>query len=149
MVEHRAVLENIRIVEKSDPGLEPLESDPAQLQQVFLNLLNNAIHALKGREDAEIRITTEKESSQFAISIADNGCGIPPENLEKIFMPFFTTKPVGQGTGLGLSTCYGIVQRLGGKMSVSSELNVGSVFTVHLPMQGPPDRARREAKGER
>jgi two-component system NtrC family sensor kinase len=120
--------------------MEPIESDPAQLQQVFLNLLNNAIHALRNRDNAEIRITAEKEEDQLAISIGDNGCGIPPENLEKIFMPFFTTKPVGQGTGLGLSTCYGIVQRLGGKMSVSSELNVGSVFTVYLPLKVEAER---------
>ena len=140
MVEHRALLDNIRIVEKSEQGLEPIESDPAQLQQVFLNLLNNAIHALRNRDNAEIRITAEKEEDQLAISIGDNGCGIPPENLEKIFMPFFTTKPVGQGTGLGLSTCYGIVQRLGGKMSVSSELNVGSVFTVYLPLKVEAER---------
>ena len=145
MVEHGALLENIRIVEKSTYGLEPVESDPSQLQQVFLNLLNNAIDALKGRENAEIRITVGKEDGYATVAVADNGCGIPPENLEKIFMPFFTTKPVGRGTGLGLSTCYGIVEKLGGKINVSSERNVGSVFTVYLPLGGPPEEARRRA----
>lgn len=145
MVEHGALLENIRIVEKSQSDLEPIESDPAQLQQVFLNLLNNAIHALKGRENAEIRITVGKEDGYATVAVADNGCGIPPENLEKIFLPFFTTKPVGQGTGLGLSTCYGIVEKLGGRIAVSSELHVGSVFTVYLPLAGPPEEARRQA----
>lgn len=145
MVEHGALLENIRIVEKSQSGIEPIESDPGQLQQVFLNLLNNAIYALKGRENAEIRITIGKEDGYATVAVADNGCGISPENLEKIFLPFFTTKPVGQGTGLGLSTCYGIVEKLGGRITVSSELNVGSVFTVYLPLAGPPEEARRRA----
>ena len=77
------------------------------------------------------------ENSDVLVSVADNGCGIPPEHLEKIFLPFFTTKPVGQGTGLGLSTSYGIVERLGGQMSVASELSAGTVFTVRLPVANP------------
>ncbi|MEW6441976.1 MAG: ATP-binding protein [bacterium] len=142
MVEHRALLENVRIVEKNDQGLPALNTDPGQLQQVFLNLLNNALYAVRGRPDAQIRVTAAGgQDGQVTVSIADNGCGIPQENLEKIFMPFFTTKPVGQGTGLGLSTCYGIVERLGGRITVSSELNAGSVFTVHLPVGGPAARA--------
>ncbi len=134
MVERKAYVENIRIVQEFDAGLPPLETDPAQLQQVFLNLLNNAIDALKEKDDGEIRIGATKEGGALAVSVADNGCGIPEKNLEKIFLPFFTTKPVGRGTGLGLSTCYGIVERLGGQITVSSELNVGSVFTVRLPL---------------
>jgi two-component system NtrC family sensor kinase len=113
--------------------------DPSQLQQILLNLLNNALYALQGKENGEIRITSTREASTVTVSVADNGCGIDPEIIDKIFLPFFTTKPVGQGTGLGLSTIYGIVERWGGQVRVSSEPDVGSVFTVRLPV---PTRTR-------
>ncbi len=142
MVDRRARVENIQIVEELGPDLPRIESDPAQLQQVFLNLLNNAIDALKGRDNGQIKVGAVVSNGHLSVSFADNGCGIPPENLEKIFLPFFTTKPVGQGTGLGLSTCYGIVERLGGQISVSSEVNVGTVFTVRLPLSAVPERAQ-------
>ncbi len=134
MVEQKARLENVRILCEVDPGLPHLSSDPTQLQQVMLNLLNNALYALRKRENAEIRIAASREDGSLNISVADNGCGIDPEIMDKIFLPFFTTKPVGQGTGLGLSTIYGIVERLGGRILVNSEENVGTVFTVRLPL---------------
>jgi len=134
MIEHRALIDNIRIEADLEGGIPIVRSDPSQLQQVFLNLLNNAEYAVQGREGAEIRITAAAEGEEVAVSIADNGCGIEPENLKRVFLPFFTTKPVGQGTGLGLSTCYGIVERLGGRISVESEVNTGTVFTVRLPI---------------
>ncbi len=138
MVDHRAELENIRIVQEFDTELPAFRSDPAELQQIFLNLLNNAIDAVKEKGKGEIRVAAIGEDSDIIITITDDGCGIAPDHIEKIFMPFFTTKPVGQGTGLGLSTCYGIIDRLGGKISVSSELHVGSVFTIRFPVAGPP-----------
>ena len=134
MVEQRALLENVRIIQELDPDLPRIISDVNQLQQVFLNLLNNSIHALKGKDAGEIRIKLSYEAGSINVSIADNGCGISPENMEKIFLPFFTTKPPGQGTGLGLSTVYGIVKNLGGEITVTSELNAGSVFNVRLPL---------------
>jgi two-component system NtrC family sensor kinase len=67
------------------------------------------------------------------ISVTDNGIGISPENLKKIFSPFFTTKPVGKGTGLGLSVCFGIVDSMGGVMEVSSQRGVGTTFTIRFP----------------
>ena len=133
MVEHQAHLEDITIRQEVDPGLPEIESDPAQLQQVFLNLLNNAIYAVTGRDKGEIRITSTVDDEFVLLAVADNGCGIEPEQLKRIFVPFFTTKPVGKGTGLGLSTCYGIIEGLGGNITVTSELNVGTVFTVQLP----------------
>ncbi|MBW2623286.1 MAG: GHKL domain-containing protein, partial [Deltaproteobacteria bacterium] len=139
MLEQRARIENIRIVLELDPDLPPITSDPNQLQQVFLNLLNNAIYALTDKGSSEIRITSFEEGSDIIISITDNGCGIPPEDMEKIFMPFFTTKPVGHGTGLGLSTVYGIVKGLGGDITVVSELDAGSTFTVRLPREWSGD----------
>lgn len=135
MVEQRAYLENIRIIQEFDPDIPPLKSDPNQLQQVFLNLLNNAIHALKGRSPAEIRIKCSQKKENLIIKVIDNGCGISPDNMEKIYLPFFTTKPVGQGTGLGLSTVYGIINGLGGEITVESEINAGTVFTVQLPLE--------------
>ena len=142
MVEQKARLENVRILYEAEPELPELSSDPTQLQQVMLNLLNNALYALRKKEDGEIRITAAREDDSVAIAVADNGCGIDPEIMDKIFLPFFTTKPVGQGTGLGLSTVYGIVERLGGVILVSSEPGVGTVFTVRLPV--PSKRAVSE-----
>ncbi|GAB4346461.1 MAG: PAS domain-containing sensor histidine kinase [Candidatus Abyssubacteria bacterium] len=151
MVERLAQVENVRIVQEFEASLPTIRSDPAQLQQVFLNLLNNAIDALKPKGGGEIRVTAASTDDDLLISVTDDGIGIAPENMEKIFLPFFTTKPVGQGTGLGLSTCYGIVERLGGQITVSSELNVGTVFTVRLPLAGPPeksDKTPKELQGE-
>lgn len=142
MVEHRARLENVRIVQQVAQNLPPIVSDHSQLQQVMLNLLNNALYALKGRPGPEIRITVDRQADDIVIAVADNGVGIPQEHMEKIFLPFFTTRPVGQGTGLGLSTCLGIVERLGGTITVASEVNVGTVFTVRLPVAGPPQEGR-------
>ena len=136
MVEHQAQLKGITIHQEVDPELPEIESDPSQLQQVFLNLLNNAIYAVKDRADGHIRITSELDDKFILLTVADNGCGIDPDQLKKIFVPFFTTKPVGKGTGLGLSTCYGIIEGLGGNITVTSESNVGSVFSVQLPRSG-------------
>ena len=134
MLDQKARVENIQIIQKIDPGLPDISCDPNQLQQVFLNLLNNAVYALQDRSSGEIRIEVYREGSEIVISIADNGCGFTPENMEKAFIPFFTTKPVGQGTGLGLSTVYGIITGLGGNITLASELNTGSVFTIRLPV---------------
>jgi len=134
MVEQRAGVENIRIIQELQDGVPPVMSDPNQLQQVFLNLFNNALYALKGKTGAEIRIRSLREGDDLVITVADNGCGIAPEDMEKIYLPFFTTKPVGQGTGLGLSTVYGIIEGLGGSITVESEVNAGTVFTIRLPI---------------
>jgi two-component system NtrC family sensor kinase len=151
MVERKAAVENIIVVKDMEENLPPIRSDPAQLQQVLLNLLNNAVDAMKGREDGEIRVAAARDDGMLVLAVTDNGCGISEKNLDKIFVPFFTTKPVGRGTGLGLSTVFGIVERLGGRIEVSSEVNAGSVFTVRLPLEGPaesPDGKPRPAAPE-
>jgi two-component system NtrC family sensor kinase len=109
-------------------------SDPAQLQQVFLNIINNAIDAIG--KDGEIMIKTKyiAKNNEIAIEISDNGPGIPKEMLNKIFDPFFTTKEVGKGTGLGLSISYGIIEKLGGRIIVASEVGQGTTFTIYLPV---------------
>lgn len=145
MVERKALVENVKLVQEYASDLPSLRSDPNQLQQVFLNLLNNAMYALRGRTDGEIRISVIREDGFVKTTVTDNGCGIPPENIGRIFIPFFTTKPAGQGTGLGLSTAYGIVKNLGGSMSVTSELNAGAAFVVSLPLELPGEGQRTGA----
>ena len=107
----------------------------SQLNQVFMNLLINASHAIK--ESGVITIRTGVEGDWVWVSISDTGSGIPPEIMNRIFEPFFTTKPVGSGTGLGLSLSYGIVNKHGGRIEVSSTLGAGTTFTVHLPVTPP------------
>ncbi|HYO68421.1 MAG TPA: ATP-binding protein [Archangium sp.] len=118
-------------------AVPPVNGHKARLCQVFLNLLINAAHAISPGQAArnEIRISSRMSSSrQVVVEVSDTGCGIPPENLERIFNPFFTTKPVGVGTGLGLSVCHGIITALGGEMSVRSEVGRGTTFSVTLPV---------------
>ncbi|MEO8118562.1 MAG: ATP-binding protein [Rhodoferax sp.] len=104
----------------------------SQLNQVFMNLIVNAAHAIKDK--GVITIRTGGENDWVWVEIGDNGCGMPPEIMNRIFEPFFTTKPVGKGTGLGLSLSYNIVAKHGGRIEVASELGTGTRFTVHLPV---------------
>lgn len=134
MVDRRARVENVRIIQQIDERLPEIISDAGQLHQVFLNLLNNAVYACRGRAGAEIRIQARQEDDRLLVSVADNGCGIRPEDMEKVFRPFFTTKPVGQGTGLGLSAAFGIIKGLGGEITLTSKLNAGTEFHIRLPM---------------
>jgi two-component system NtrC family sensor kinase len=100
---------------------------------VLLNLVNNAVDAI-GHEGGTVTVSTGLGADGMVVlRIMDTGEGIPDANMERIFDPFFTTKPVGQGTGLGLSICYGIVDKLGGRIVVDSEVGVGTTFSVHLP----------------
>ncbi|MEK6663048.1 MAG: ATP-binding protein [Pseudomonadota bacterium] len=120
-------------VRKEYADIPEVECRPSQLNQVFLNLLVNAGHAIK--EQGVITIRTGQEGEAVWIEIADNGKGIAPEHLTRIFDPFFTTKPVGQGTGLGLSLSYGIVQKHGGCIEVQSVQGKGTAFKVWLPIR--------------
>jgi two-component system NtrC family sensor kinase len=108
---------------------------PQQLNQVFLNLLVNAAHAL-GETRGEITVHTEQQGDQVLVKIGDTGCGMPPEVQRRIFEPFFTTKEVGKGTGLGLSISYDIIKKHGGEITVESEVGRGTTFTVRLPAGG-------------
>jgi signal transduction histidine kinase len=104
----------------------------SQLNQVFMNLIVNAAHAIKDK--GVITLRTGSENDWVWVEIGDNGCGMPPEIMNRIFEPFFTTKPVGKGTGLGLSMSYNIVAKHGGRIEVASELGTGTRFTVRLPV---------------
>ncbi len=105
---------------------------PGHLNQVFLNLLLNAAQALA--DQGRITVQSDVVGNEIRIRIGDNGCGIPAGNLGRIFAPFFTTREVGSGTGLGLTVCRDIVQAHGGRIEVESEPGVGTVFTVYLPI---------------
>ncbi len=141
LMEREAKSTGIAFSSELDEDLQPILTDPSQLQQVFLNLITNSIDAHDGKPYGRIRITTRSNGLNEGIEIefADTGSGIPPDNLEKIFDPFFTTKPVGKGTGLGLSICYSIMKRLGGNIHVESEVGKGTKFTLFLPFQPPQE----------
>jgi two-component system NtrC family sensor kinase len=137
MVAKKASVQGIRMKEEIAEGTPLVRVDPSQLQQVLLNLFNNAIDAITerhGSQGGELSIQAGPgKDGKVKIAVTDNGAGISPENLKKVFTPFFTTKPPGQGTGLGLSVCYGIVDSMGGTMEVESEKGVGTTFVVYLP----------------
>jgi len=113
--------------------LPQVECLPSQINQVVMNLLVNATQAM-GPERGRITLRTGANDAWVWIEVGDSGCGIPAESLQKIFDPFYTTKPIGQGTGLGLSLSYGIIKRHGGEIQVTSEVGVGTTFRVELPI---------------
>ncbi len=120
-------------VVKQYGDIPQVECLPSQLNQVFLNLLVNAAHAIEER--GVITVATGKKDSEVWIAISDTGKGIAAENLKRIFDPFFTTKPIGTGTGLGLSLSYGIIQKHTGRMEVESEVGKGTTFRLWLPIK--------------
>ena len=140
MISKKASVSGITLREQIAENTPIIHVDPSQLQQVLLNLYNNAIDAIvdrHGSQGGELTIEAgPDEDGRVRVSVKDNGVGISPENLKKVFTPFFTTKPVGKGTGLGLSVCYGIVDSMGGVMEVESEKGVGTRFVIRLPAAG-------------
>ncbi|MDI6755515.1 MAG: Cache 3/Cache 2 fusion domain-containing protein [Thermodesulfobacteriota bacterium] len=129
----------IRLVKNFQPDLPKIRGDANQLEQVFLNLITNARDAMEGiGRKRELIITTalirHNGWHDVEASVRDTGKGIPEENVEKIFEPFFSTKEVGKGTGLGLSICYGIIEAHGGRIEVESKVNEGTIFRVILPV---------------
>lgn len=135
---------NVEIETVLAPDLPQITGDPHQLQQVILNLLNNATQAIMGyRNHGRVRIATElsPDRSTIRINVADNGPGILPEHLSRIFEPFFTTKPAGVGTGLGLALIKGIMTEHGGTITVESTPGHGATFLITLPVTTPPPAA--------
>lgn len=135
----------VQVTEEFDEDLAPVVGDPQQLQQVFLNILNNAYDTVQesGRRGA-IRIRTQSNGGSVEISVRDNGTGVA--NPDRIFDPFYTTKQAGKGTGLGLSICYGIVRAHGGEISCcNNKASEGSSFLIRLPI-GPDNAVSAAAK---
>ncbi|KMY67641.1 hypothetical protein AAU61_06945 [Desulfocarbo indianensis] len=131
-LEREAKLKGVEVDLALSQDLPSLQTDRAQLQQVFLNLLNNALDAVEG--GGRITLASRREDGEVVVSVADNGPGIPKEVQDSVFDPFFTTKAPGEGTGLGLSISHSIMQKLGGSITFESEPGKGATFFVHIPI---------------
>jgi len=139
--------DKINITKHYDETMHDIECYPGQLNQVFMNILNNAVQAMPAdRADAEITIYTEESGNDVSIRIKDNGVGIPDEIKDRIWEPFFTTKDVGVGTGLGMSITYGIIEKHGGRIELTSEVGKGTEFAISLPKRISP--IKKESKTE-
>jgi len=138
---------NVKVETRLDPELPMLIGSADQLQQVFMNLVSNAAQAMEPKEGGILQIETQPspKDGQVLIRVRDTGVGIPEEHMQRLFEPFFTTKK-GKGVGLGLSVVYGIVQEHGGSIEVTSNVGVGTTFSLKLPVQ--PLSAKRETEGD-
>jgi signal transduction histidine kinase len=121
----------VEVVTESQP-LPLIRAHRAEVDQVFINLISNAVQAMKGT--GKLTLATRLQGGSVVASISDAGCGIPKAQLHRIFDPFFTTKEPGKGTGLGLSIVYTIVAKYGGQISVESEEGIGTTFTITFPV---------------
>ena len=131
--QQRALYATVKIETNLDPDLPKVEASPSELQQVFLNMINNSLDAMDSK-GGTIEVISRVSGRFVVVDVADTGVGIPRSNLQRIFDPFFTTKPVGKGTGLGLSICYGIMKKMGGDLTVNSAVGLGTTFHIHIPM---------------
>ncbi len=145
LLENQATLKGIQLRYEPGQDLPLVKMDVQQIKSVLLNLLLNALDATEPggaiTVSSHVAIATDREGNKrlgVELSVKDTGCGIPSENLEKIFEPFFSTKEVGKGTGLGLSVAYGIVSRHGGVIRVQSQVGQGTEFIIWLPLEEEP-----------
>ncbi|MBN1755442.1 cache domain-containing protein [bacterium] len=135
LIDKQSIFQNIRIITNLSPNLPQVMVDKSQIQQVFMNIILNAAEAMSGNGRLTIH-SHESDDKQYVVTrFTDTGCGIPPENIKRIFEPFFTLKAVGQGTGLGLAISYGIVKKHNGTITVESEIDKGTTFTISIPVQ--------------
>ena len=136
LVEHTLLASGIRLERDLAALLPPVRGNRSELRQVLLNLVTNAIDAMP--KGGALRVETSLEEieggSRLRIVVKDTGGGIRPEDLERIFLPFYTTKPEGKGTGLGLSVSQGLARSHGGEILAESAPGLGSRFTVRLPV---------------
>ena len=129
----RAKYANVIISTHLEDNLPTLRLSQSEMQQVLLNIINNALDALD-KKGGKLEISSFKEEKHVVIRLKDNGPGIHQDHLARVFDPFFTTKPVGKGTGLGLSICYGIINKMGGEIDVKSAVGIGTTFEIRLPI---------------
>ena len=131
LIQKEADNKGVEIVQEIDSSIGVLWTDPYKLRQVLINIITNAVHATG--PGGRITVTSEPVDNRVALTIRDTGQGIPREHLKKIFEPFFSTKPPGEGTGLGLFVTRSIIDKLGGEIDVESQLGVGTRFLIKLP----------------
>jgi two-component system NtrC family sensor kinase len=135
LVEHHLKLNNVELVKLYQRGKAEVICDKDQIQQCFLAILDNAVEAMPEGGTLTIKTTSNSDQKSIKIQIQDTGSGISPADLPHVFEPFYTTKKEGKGVGLGLSVCYGIIERHDGKIDVNSIMGEGSTFTVELPLK--------------
>jgi two-component system NtrC family sensor kinase len=141
---HELAVSNIEIIRNYHNKPLRISADKIQLQQVFLNLITNAADAIRDR--GRITISTWPKDGRVYAAISDTGIGMTQEHLDKMFLPFFTTKAPEKGTGLGLSISYRIIKSLGGSISVASTLGEGSTFTIDLPLLDEHSKPKVETR---
>jgi len=159
LIEHQMTMHKVKLTTDFQEGIPPLRANAGMLQQVFTNIIINALHAMPDGGDLIISSRHSPGLGEFSgaveISFTDTGCGIPAEIQKNIFEPFFTTKAIGKGTGLGLSVSYGIIKEHGGEIKVESVVGCGTTFVIILPLEKTPspadtsDSNRREYTGEK
>lgn len=146
LVQHEIKKSRVQVVKQLAENIPRTSADYYQIQQVFLNIITNAVQAMQEQDrPGTLTVKSEFDDRFIRINLLDTGPGIPQENLQDIFEPFFTTKPEGKGTGLGLSVCYEIIQEHGGDLYVSSEPGSGSCFVVELPITAKTEVVRPAA----
>ena len=130
---HTAKMQQVQVIKELMPSLPEITADFDQLQQVCTNLILNAIQAMP--DGGTLTLRTSLDNDYLKIEVSDTGYGISPENMRKLFTPFFTTKHAVKGVGLGLAVSYGIIQRHHGKIEVQSKEKAGTTFTIYLPQK--------------
>jgi len=134
LIEKQAMFHDIDVIKNFEQDLPMILGDQSQLQQVLINIILNAVQAMKEIGKLTIDTYHDNKNDMVVIDVNDNGCGIPEDALDRIFDPFFTTKEVGEGTGLGLAIAYGIVTKYQGRMTVKSKVEEGTTFTIKIPV---------------
>ena len=135
LIAYRIESQNVSLNRHTEEGTPEIWMNTNNIQQVFFNLINNALQAVEESKKKEISVNMGRSGEFVETTITDSGIGIAPENLDKIFDLFYTTKPAGQGLGLGLSTTYSIIKSHGGEITCKSELGKGTTFKVLLPIE--------------
>ena len=148
LVDHHLKLNNIKLDKEYQAGKAEAWCDKDQMQQAFLAIMVNAVEAMTGGGNLTLRTGTDTDRKNLRIEIQDTGSGISSQDLPHIFEPFYTTKKEGKGVGLGLSVCYGIIERHEGKISVSSTLGKGSTFLIELSLRLSEKKSQTPLPGE-